>query len=191
MGASDESASLQVGGQAPDMECILCDGKQIRLSDLWAKQKLLLAFTRHLGCTFCREQLLSLKDHYQSLRAAGIEVLAVTMRSPESTLPLQRKLELPFPCACDPQLALYRAYQTRKGSYWRILGPSIWGRAIRSLTRHGMGVPAGDITQLHAHVLMDVGGKVLFTHYPETSAEQISCPAILEAAQGPQGDAAS
>lgn len=183
MNSSSDDALLRVGDQAPDWECTLCDGKRIRLSELWAEQKVLLAFTRHLGCTFCREQLLELKEHYDSLRQAGVEVLAVTMRPAAETLPLSRQMDLPFACVCDPELELYRAYRARKGSYWRVLGPSIWGRAIRSLTRHGMGLPAGDITQLQATILLDVGGKVLLTHYPETSAEQIACPVILDAAQ--------
>ncbi len=120
-----------------DLQEALGEGRVAELKGFSKKseQKLLLAFTRHLGCTFCREQLQALKEHYESLRSAGIEVLAVTMRPPASTLPMQQQLDLPFPCACDPELALYRAYRTQKGSYWNVLGPSVWGRAIRSLPR--------------------------------------------------------
>ena len=182
--AVPQATTLHVGDQAPDFHCRLCNGEQLWLSELWSQQKLLLAFTRHLGCTFCREQLCLLKSNYELLQQAGIEVLGVTMRSAEETLPLSQQLQLPFRCVCDPTLELYEAYRTRKGSYWNILGPSIWGKAIRTLARHGMGMPRGDITQLHATVLLDRGGTVLLTHYPATSAEQIACPSILDAAAG-------
>jgi len=42
---------------APDVEVLDLDGQPVQLSTLWQKKPLLLAFTRHFGCTQCKEML--------------------------------------------------------------------------------------------------------------------------------------
>jgi len=42
---------------APDLELLDISGNPVRLSSLWSQRPLLLAFTRHFGCTQCKEML--------------------------------------------------------------------------------------------------------------------------------------
>ena len=48
-------AHLKFNDPAPDIELQDVDGKPVRLADLWKKQVLILAFTRHFGCPQCKE----------------------------------------------------------------------------------------------------------------------------------------
>ncbi len=48
---------LNFNSPAPDLQLQDTSGKPVQLSSLWAKKPLLLAFTRHFGCTQCKEML--------------------------------------------------------------------------------------------------------------------------------------
>ncbi len=48
---------LNFNNIAPDLAVLDLSGKPVQLSSLWAKGPLLLAFTRHFGCTQCKEML--------------------------------------------------------------------------------------------------------------------------------------
>jgi peroxiredoxin len=51
------SNRLHFNQQAPDLELLNIAGKTVTLSSLWKKRPLILAFTRHFGCTQCKEML--------------------------------------------------------------------------------------------------------------------------------------
>lgn len=173
---------LAPGSRAPDLEVQFSDGGGTRLSQLWSERPLLLALTRHLGCAFCRQQLGMLRDHHQQLESRGIQVVGVTMRDAEETERLRTELKLPFRCIADPQREVYQAYEAPRGSWAQVLGPQVWGAAVGALARGGMGVPKGDLRQLHASFLIDTEGRVVLAHYPRNSADQLSCEAVLETA---------
>jgi len=48
---------LNFNSPAPDLTVLDLEGKPVQLSSLWAEKPLLLAFTRHFGCTQCKEML--------------------------------------------------------------------------------------------------------------------------------------
>ncbi len=48
---------LNFNRSAPDLSLLNTDGEPVQLSSLWAAQPLLLSFTRHFGCTQCKEML--------------------------------------------------------------------------------------------------------------------------------------
>ena len=179
-----DGVRLAPGDAAPDVEVRLTSGQSSTLSRHWRERPLLLAFTRHLGCAFCREQLLDLKDHWASFQDGDVQVLGVTMRPIEATSEFRRQLDLPFELIADPQRTVYRAYGAERGNAWRVLGLGVWPRAIGATWRGGMGLPQGDIMQLHASFLIDRSGVIQLAHYPRTSADQLSCAQCLETIEG-------
>lgn len=46
---------LNFNHKTPDLALLNTPGKPVQLSRLWVKRPLLLAFTRHFGCTQCKE----------------------------------------------------------------------------------------------------------------------------------------
>jgi len=53
-------------------------GKPVRLSTLWEKKPLLLAFTRHFGCTQCKEMLDELVEGKERIQQAGLDIAVIT-----------------------------------------------------------------------------------------------------------------
>ena len=179
--SENQAERLNVGDRAPDVEVCFASGLHSSLGDHWRQRPLLLALTRHLGCAFCREQLLALKDRWDEFQTAGVGVLGVTMRSVNDTLDFQRHLQLPFDLIADPERTVYQAYGAERGSAWQVLGLPVWPRALKATLRGGMGMPRGDIMQLHASFLIDTAGVIRLAHYPDSSADQLSCSQCMEA----------
>ena len=65
-----KNKQLNFNRPAPDVVLQNTAGEAVRLSSLWAEKPLLLAFTRHFGCTQCKEMLEELKCRGKRL---GIE----------------------------------------------------------------------------------------------------------------------
>lgn len=70
---------------APDLELQDTAGQQVRLSSLWQERPLLLAFTRHFGCTQCKEMLDELVEGKEKIDQAGLALAVITQGTPETT----------------------------------------------------------------------------------------------------------
>ncbi len=55
------------------------DGSQLELFSLWENRKVVLAFTRHMGCRFCREQVHALQKTFANLQDASVMAIVITM----------------------------------------------------------------------------------------------------------------
>ena len=64
---------------APDMSVLTVSGESIQLSSLWAERPLLLAFTRHFGCTQCKEMLDELVRGRERIEKAGLGIAVITV----------------------------------------------------------------------------------------------------------------
>ena len=71
---------LNFNSPAPDLQLQDTSGNPVQLSSLWAEKPLLLAFTRHFGCTQCKEMLEQLAAGREAIQAAGLD-LAVIMQA--------------------------------------------------------------------------------------------------------------
>lgn len=169
---------IEPGDQAPDIALPDHEGNLRHLSELWSKP-LVLLFVRHLGCPFCREHLGDVRDDYDKIRAAGGEVAVVTMGLPKDADWLRSKLRLPFVCLSDPQQQAYRAYGIPRGGFSKVSGPAIWRSGLRAMLRGGIGVPKGDLRQLHGTAVIAPSGTLRYIHRPKNSADQPSTEEIL------------
>ena len=100
---------------APDLAVLDTKGKQIMLSSLWAKRPLVLAFTRHFGCTQCKEMLEELVNGRTQIRKAGLDVAVITQGVPDETALFAEKFAPGLNVLCDPERAAYRAYGLERG----------------------------------------------------------------------------
>lgn len=101
---------MDVGEQAPDFALPSTAGP-IRLSDLWQARRVVLAFYVEDGTPGCSQELRRLMAEYETLRAAGAEVVAVSADSLESHRAFCQALGgCPFPLVSDPELVAARLY---------------------------------------------------------------------------------
>ncbi len=79
----------EVGGAAPDFE-LPSTQRKLRLSELTAAGKVVLAFYREDNTPLCSSEVTVLKEDYELVRQLGAEVVAVSADSLDSHLEAQR-----------------------------------------------------------------------------------------------------
>ncbi|AII53442.1 thioredoxin-dependent thiol peroxidase [Hymenobacter sp. APR13] len=99
----------QIGDAAPAFEAPDQHGTLHRLQD-YAGRKVALYFYPKDDTSGCTAQACDLRDNYQSLQAAGIQVLGVSIDSEKSHKKFADKYELPFPLLVDEDKKLVEAY---------------------------------------------------------------------------------
>ena len=100
----------QPGDEAPDFTLASTEG-EIRLRELAAVKKVLLAFYAEDDTPLCANEVSVLKEDYDIVRQLGAQVVAVSADSLESHRWFAERLGgLPFPLASDGALEASRAY---------------------------------------------------------------------------------
>ena len=100
---------LTIGDTAPDFTSTDQTGKPIKLSDYRGK-KVVLYFYPKDDTSGCTAQACSLRDNYADLRAAGYEVLGVSVDNQKSHQKFIDKYELPFTLVADTNKQVVDAY---------------------------------------------------------------------------------
>ena len=95
------AATPKIGDKAPQFALPSATGSTIALKDYVGKSKVVLVFYRGDWCPFCRKQLSGFAANYDKYKAAGAEVLAISVDSPEKNKKLSEKLNLAFPVLSD------------------------------------------------------------------------------------------
>ena len=110
---------MNVGDKAPEILGLNEKGEEIRLSDYKGKKVVLYFYPKDMtsGCT---AQACNLRDNYAELRAAGYEVIGVSINDAKSHQKFIEKNELPFTLIADTDLKLV---QNEEGVIERIISP--------------------------------------------------------------------
>jgi len=98
--------AVAVGDLAPDFMLQDQDGKDVRLSDLTDKGRVVLIFFRGKYCLICRAALRGLVPKLEDFKNSRVAVVAVGPMSPEEA----KGFDLPFPVLSDPDLAATKKY---------------------------------------------------------------------------------
>jgi peroxiredoxin len=117
------------------------------------------------------------RNEYSQFEQAGGQVAVVTMATPEQAAAFRASYRLPFRLLADPSCEVYRAYGLQRGSLWSVAGPVVWAAGLKSIVRHGAGLPVGDPFQLAGTFVIDRDGIIRYAHRAANSA---SWPANAE-----------
>lgn len=101
--------AIQVGDKAPEVLGLDQNGNEIKLSDFKGR-KLALYFYPKDNTSGCTAQACSLRDGYESLRAAGYEVIGVSKDSAKSHQGFISKQGLPFSLIADTETKLQEQF---------------------------------------------------------------------------------
>ncbi|MEQ9616791.1 MAG: peroxiredoxin-like family protein [Phycisphaerales bacterium] len=138
-----------------------------------ASSGLLVVFLRHAGCTFCREALGDLRSERGKITESGARIVLVHMSRDDSIERLAERYGLgDVLFVRDPDRALYRAFELRRGSLGQLFGWRVIRRWIAATFRgHGIGGLRGDGFQMPGAFLVRDGIIVrAFRH--ETAADR-------------------
>ncbi len=103
---------LGKGVPAPDFTLPGLDGQMVSLADYRGKVVLLNIWAT--WCPPCVEEMPSMEELYQKLKAEGLEILAVSMdiSGAQAVRPFMEKYKLNFPALTDTEGAVKSLYQT-------------------------------------------------------------------------------
>src|SRR5512139_137373 len=114
-----KNRQIRFNHSAPDLTLLDTSGQPVRLSSLWAHQPLLLSFTRHFGCTQCKEMLDELVAGRDRIAHAGLGMAVVMQGTPEATAAFARQYAPGLTCLADPERKAYQAYGLDRGNLFQ------------------------------------------------------------------------
>lgn len=160
---------------APDLTLLNTAGEPVQLSSLWAEKPLLLSFTRHFGCTQCKEMLDELAAGKERIQAAGLNIAVIMQGTPEATAEFAARFAPGLLCLADPERVAYQAFGLERGNLFQtFLNPKVWA-AISKSREKGYKVepaPAGqDAMQMSGTFIISTGGKMLLPYYYDHIAD--------------------
>jgi peroxiredoxin len=166
---------LAFNASAPDLELKDTSGTLIRLSSLWAEKPLLLAFTRHFGCTQCKEMLEEIVTEYQRIKQAGLAIAVVTQGTPEATALFAARYAPGLLCLSDPERKAYSAYRLERGTVFQTFLNVKVLKAVSKSRKKGYEVevaPQGqDTMQMSGTFIISQQGKVILPYYYDNIAD--------------------
>lgn len=129
------------------------------LGDLSRKSPVLVILLRHCGCTFAREALADVAARRDEITKSGAKIVVVHMRTEADAQALFAKYGLENTLRIsDPEQHVYQAFEVSRGSFFRVIGPQIWGRAISAIFKgYGFAMPKEDPFQLPGAFLVHDG----------------------------------
>ena len=175
---------LNFNDPAPDLEVLDVKGKAVRLSSLWAKRPLVLAFTRHFGCTQCKEMLDELVAGRAKIKKAGLDIAVVTQGVPQETKLFSEEHAPGLKALSDPERRAYQAYGPERGSIFQtFLNIKVW-MAVSKARKKGYQVetpPEGqDAMQMSGTFIISPQGRVLLPFYYDHIADHPALDLLLE-----------
>ncbi len=166
---------LNFNQSAPDMTLLDVQGKPVKLSSLWAKRPLLLAFTRHFGCTQCKEMLDEIVTGRDRIEKSGLDIAVVMQGTPQATAEFARTFAPGLRCLADPERKVYQAYGLERGNIFQtFLNLKVWS-SIRKSRQKGYRVepppPGQDSMQMSGIFIISRDGMVQLPYYFDNIAD--------------------
>lgn len=175
---------LNFNDPAPDLDVLSVKGKSVRLSSLWAKRPLVLAFTRHFGCTQCKEMLDELVAGRARIKKAGLDIAVVTQGVPAETALFMHAHAPGLLALSDPERRAYRAYGLERGTLLQTFLNLKVLMAVSRARKKGYLVetpPEGqDAMQMSGTFIISPQGRILLPFYYDNIADHPALDLLLE-----------
>jgi len=179
-----KNQTLNFNRNAPDLVLLDTKGKPVQLSSLWANQPLLLSFTRHFGCTQCKEMLDEIVAGQDRIHKAGLAIAIIMQGTPEATALFAKQFAPGLMCLSDPERKAYKAFGLVRGNLFQtFLNPKVWS-AISESRKKGYQVepaPVGqDAMLMSGTFIISKEGRVELPYYYDNIADHPSLDLLLE-----------
>lgn len=100
---------LEVGKKAPAFKLPAADGSTMSLKDFKGK-KVLIWFFPKANTPGCTAEGCNLRDNYEALSNANVEVIGVSADTPKKQSNFVEKYDFPFPMLCDESTEMIQKY---------------------------------------------------------------------------------
>jgi peroxiredoxin len=102
--------ALNVGAIMPGFTLNDAHGKIVFSVDLLKQGNLVIVFYRGAWCPFCNKYLHTLQGKLPEIKAAGGNLIAISVENPDTSMAVSQKNELTFTVLSDPKLNLARKF---------------------------------------------------------------------------------
>ena len=175
---------LNFNSPAPDLELKDVNGDPVQLSSLWAQRPLLLAFTRHFGCTQCKEMLAQLVAGKEAIEKAGLNLAVIMQAEPQAVAEFAATYAPGLTALADPKRQAYKAFGLERGTLFQtFLNRKVW-KAIRAARQKGFQVetpPRGqDAMQMSGTFIISRAGRIELPYYYDNIADHAPLELLLE-----------
>ncbi len=107
-----QAAPLEVGAAAPQVSGVDQDGKTVNLKDVYAKGPALVYFYPKADTPGCTKQGCSIRDSWEDLKKAGVQVIGVSEDTVEAQKAFAEKYHLPHTLIADHDGTVAKAFGT-------------------------------------------------------------------------------
>ena len=124
----------------------------------------MIAFLRHFGCLFGREMVRDI--HAASTAIAGFPTpLFVGLGDRDETIDFMKPMWPEAPVICDPERALFNAFEISRGGVLQMFGPSVWACQLRATFKGNfIGKRVGDPWTMPGVFIVDRARAVRYQH---------------------------
>jgi len=182
-------AHLKFNDPAPDLELVDTAGQSVRLSSLWEKHVLLLAFARHFGCPQCKLMIETLSAAAPEIKVNGMDLVFVTQGNPEAARAFCEGHAAGQLCLSDPERKAYRAYGLERATIWQtFLSWRVWRSNKRLKNERGWKTdlpPADqDAMQMGGIFVISKDGYIRLPYYYDDIADHPPVDLLLHGVLG-------
>lgn len=111
---SSDASPLEVGADAPELTVTNSAGESMELSEVYAQGPTLVYFYPKADTPGCTAQACNLRDSFEKLGEAGIQVIGASTDNVKSQAAFKEKYSLPFTLVADPDGELVDAFGVPK-----------------------------------------------------------------------------
>jgi peroxiredoxin len=168
------------------------EGRPVRLGDMWRDRPAVLAFLRHYGCVFCRDQAVKLHKLRDEFDAAGVHLVVIGQGTPEMAASFRRSQGVDLTVLVDPDRRIYELVGAKVATLPELIGPReiLAGlkATLASRLRQGsiavhQGPIIGHAAQLGGVLVIAPDGSLRYVHLSETSSDYPPAREVLAAAR--------
>ena len=123
-----------------------------------------------------------MRRHEEDFQRIGARVVLVGLGTTEETAAFRDQFQVPFTLIADPERHLFKAFDLKRAGAAALLSPRMALRGFSAMAKgHVVGVPKGDVRQLPGVFIIDVAGRIRFSHYARDPSDNPSPSALIEA----------
>jgi peroxiredoxin len=178
-----KNRQLNFAKEAPNLTLLDTRGQPVQLSSLWAKKPLLLAFTRHFGCTQCKEMLDAIVANRAAIEKAGLDIAVITQGTPEAAAEFAAQFAPGLLVLADPERKAYSAYGLERGNIFQtVINPKVW-RAVSNAKKKGYQLepppPGQDAMLMSGTFIISTRGRIELPYYYDNIADHPNLDLLL------------
>jgi peroxiredoxin len=160
-------------------------GAAVSFRGLWAERTVVLAFVRHLGCIFCRQQVAGLSKRLPEIERRGGTLVVVGPAKPEHIKGFRESTGYQGALFVDPALRAFRTAGLVHG--WAstyhplsvLKGIGAMARGFRQVGRHG------DVVQQGGTFVLGPGDRVRYEWRDRYAGHHPNLDEVVEALPSP------